>query len=451
MILRLRQLRLGILLSGGLLTPQAVRADIVTDWNSAAVDIIRTSAVDPFNASRDLAILQISIMDAVNGVNRQDPGFYVNGSAAAGSSIEAAAASAGLNVMTALFGNNATFNALYANQIAALGGPSTPVNNGANWGNSVANSIVNFRVADGSSAANPPFTGSNTQGKWRATPPAFQSQPLLPGWGNVAPFALNTGAQFRPNGPATLDSANYATDFTQVKLLGSAGSVTRTSDQTNIARFWNGSQDAVTTWNKTAQNFSAGLTLNQSAKVFAALDVSLADAGIASMDAKYTYASWRPVSAIRDEATRDGGGVALNDNPLITGDATWQALITTPASPEYVSHTNSMSGAAAATLASLLGNNHIFSVTSDTNGDGVADLTRNYTSFSNMSSEALLSGVYAGINFKTSNEDGNALGAVVGQFVTNNYFTPVPEPSSAFYVLVVGLFLIMKRRNRLGA
>jgi predicted MFS family arabinose efflux permease len=108
-----------------------------------------------------------------------------------------------------------------------------------------------------------------------------------------------------------------------------------------------------------------------------------------------------------------------------------------------------MSGAAAATLASLLGNNHIMSVTSDTNGDGVADLTRNYTSFSNMSAEALMSGVYAGINFKTSNVDGNALGAVVGQFVNSNpSFAPVPEPSSAFYVLAVGLFLIMKRRNR---
>lgn len=448
MTVGLRQLRLVILLSGGLLTPLAVRADIVTDWNSAALDIIRTSAIDPFNASRDLAILQVSIMDAVNGVNRQDAAFYVNGSALAGSSAGAAAAAAGLNVMTALFGNNAAFNTLYANQIAALGGTTTPVNNGVTWGNFVANTVVAYRSSDGASVANPPFAGSNTQGKWRPTPPAFQTQPLLPGWGNVAPFALNTGAQFRPNGPATLDSATYAADFNQVKSLGSLTSATRTSDQTNIANFWNGAQDSVTTWNKAAQNLSGGLNLNQSAKVFAALGVSLADAAIASADAKYTYASWRPVSAIRDEATHDGGA---GDNLLITGNATWLPLITTPASPEYVSHTNAMSGAAAATLASLLGDNHIFSVTSDTNGDGVTDLTRNYTSFSGLSSESLLSGVYAGINFKTSNEDGAALGAVVGQFVSNNYFTPVPEPSSAFYVMVVGLFLIMKRRNRLRA
>ncbi len=444
--MKLRHLMLLIGWTGGLLTPLGVRADIVTDWNSAALNIIRTSGIDPFNASRDLAILQVSIMDAVNGVNRQDAGFYVNGSAAPGSSIGSAAAAAGLNVTTALFGNNATFNALYASQIAALGGPSPSVNNGINWGNTVATHIVNFRAGDGSSISNPPFAGSTTQGKWRPTPPDNQTQPLLPGWGKVAPFALNTPEQFRPNGQATLDSATYAADFNQVKSLGSLTSVTRTSDQTNIANFWNSAQDAITTWNLAAKGLASGLTLNQSAKVFAALDVSMADAGIAAMDAKYAYASWRPISAIRDEALHDGGA---GDNPSITGDATWTSLIKTPASPEYVSHTSAMSGAAATTLAALLGNNHILSVTSDTNGDGTVDLTRNYASLSSMANEAALSGIYAGINFNSSSQDGAALGNVIGQYVSSNFFTPVPEPSSAIYLLAVGLFLIMKRRNYL--
>lgn len=437
-----------ILLTGSLLASQGLRADIVTDWNSAALDIIRTQHIDPFNASRDLAILQVSIMDAVNGVNHQDNAFYVNGSALPGSSAGAAAAAAGLNVMTSLFGSNATFTALYNNQIAALGGVNTSTNNGASWGSSVATSIVNFRNSDGASVASIPFAGSTTQGKWRPTPPGFVSPPLLAGWGNVAPFALNTGAQFRPNGPATLDSTQYATDFNQVKSLGSASSGTRTTDQTNIASFWNASQDAVTTWNKVAQSMSTNLNLNQSAKVFAALSISLADTAIATADAKYTYASWRPISAIRDEATHDGGA---GDNLLITGDANWLSFITTPASPEYVSHTSAMSGAAATTLASLLGNVSLISVTSDINGDGTADLTRNYNSLGSISAEASMSGVYAGISFNSSNQDGTALGNVVGQYVSSNYFTPVPEPSSAFYLMAVGLILIIKRRSRLRA
>ena len=45
--------------------------------------------------------------------------------------------------------------------------------------------------------------------------------------------------------------------------------------------------------------------------------------------------------------------------------------------------------------------------------------------------------------------NGAALGNVIGQYVSSNFFTPVPEPSSAIYLLAVGLFLIMKRRNRL--
>ena len=105
-----------------------------------------------------------------------------------------------------------------------------------------------------------------------------------------------------------------------------------------------------------------------------------------------------------------------------------------------------LSGAASATLTGLLGNNHILAITSDTNGDGVTDLTRNYTSFSQMASEALMSGVYGGINFRSSNVDGNVLGTTVGQNVANNYFTPVPEPSSALYLLAAGLVLILKRR-----
>jgi hypothetical protein len=395
------------------------------------------------SSSRDLAILQVSIFDAVNGVNPQDTPFFVGGSAAPGSSIGAAAATAGFSVMNSLFGSNTAFTNLYNSEIGSLSDTTGAIASGSSWGSSVASTVLFYRSFDGASYADSPYSGSSAPGQWQPTPPGNQTQPLLPGWGNVSPFGINTGSQFRPNGPPTLDSQEWINDYNQVKSVGSATSSTRTADQTSMAQFWNGSQSSVVTWNKVAQTATTGLSLNDSAKVFAAVNVSMADAGISAADAKYAYTSWRPVTAI----TSGGGNAAL------TADPAWTPLINTPPSPAYVSATATLSSAAATTLAGLLGDGHAFSVSADTTCDGIADMTRGYSSFSQAAGEAGISGVYSGINFNTSIQDGQALGNAVGQYDTSTFFTPVsvPEPSGAFYILAAGLVLITKRRFLLRA
>jgi hypothetical protein len=429
------------------LVPQSAAGDFLTDWNDQELTQIRTTAMDPLFASRDLAILQTTLFDAINGVSRQDNGFYVNQDAPAGTSLGASMAAAGYQVMTTLYGSNSAFTALYDAQIASLADSPASVSQGIAWGTSVANIITTYRAGDFSATSNPGYSASGAQGEWAPTPPAFGAQPLRPGWGDVIPFALNTGSQFRPNGPPSLDASVYAADFNQVKSLGQDISVTRTADNTDIAVFWNDPQGTTTTaghWNQALQTLTASLSLNAKAKIFAAVNVAMADGAIAAWDAKYAFRSWRPVTAIRDEALRDTG-IDFN-NPDITGDAGWSPLFDTPVSPEYVSMTATMSRAAAAILANLLGGDiNFFSISADTNGDGVADMTRNYSSFSQAATEAGRAGIYEGSQFNFSVQDGLALGDNVAQYVSGNFFTPVPEPSGAVCVLAAGLLLLLKR------
>lgn len=413
--------------AGALAFPRPATADFLTDWNNQELARIRTTSTDPLYASRDLAILQVAMFDAINGVEREDAGFYVTQDAPAGTSLGAAIAAVGFRVMTSLHGSNSAFTTLYNSQIASLTDSPTAISQGVTWGTSVADTILSLRTSDGASSSNPPYSASGAQGDWAPTPPAFATQPLRPGWDAVAPFALITASQFRPNGPPSLDSLTYTTDFNQVKSLGQDVSSTRGTDSTNIAHFWNDPSGTVTTaghWNQALQLLTTELTTHEKAKVFAAVNIAMADSAIAAWDGKYTYKNWRPVTAIRDEATRDAG--VEYDNPNLTGDAAWTPLFSTPVSPEYLSLTSVLSQAAATTLANLLGGDlHSFSLDADTDGDGVWDMTRSYTSFSQASIEAGRSGIYAGNQFNSSLVDGRVLGENVGQYVSNNFFTPV--------------------------
>src|SRR5262249_49859374 len=154
------------------------------------------------------------------------------------------------------------------------------------------------------------YTLGSEPGGWRPTPPGFVQTPLLPQWPSVTPFTMTDGDQFRPSAPPSLTSAEYTASFAQVKAIGAKDSAVRTAEQTQIALFWvNGPGTATPPghWNEVAQAVAAGRgnSLAENARLFALLNLALADAAIVSWDAKYTYDFWRPVTAIR-AADTDG-------------------------------------------------------------------------------------------------------------------------------------------------
>src|SRR5205823_2806872 len=139
------------------------------------------------------------------------------------------------------------------------------------------------------------------------------------------------------------------------------------------------------------------------------LDIALADAAIVAWDAKYTYNSWRPVTAIRN-AGQAG-------NPDVTADPNWTPLLVTPNFPEYISGHSTFSAAAATILDSFFGNNVGFSTTSVT----LPGVARSFATFDQAAAEAGQSRIYAGIHFQFANQDGLAAGRSLADYVLGSF------------------------------
>jgi membrane-associated phospholipid phosphatase len=389
-------------------------SDVVTDWNSAALDAIRTDSTTPPQASRALAILHTSIYDAVNGILRTHEPYLVEEKGPSNASEEAAASAAAHKVLTTLFPTRASvFDRLYEAVLANIR-DNPRRQRGIDWGELVADQILLWRSKDGfDKMVSPP--AESGPGVWQPTPPGYLPF-LLPQWGFVTPFAIPTSSFFRPNGPPNLQSARWVADYNEVKALGAVDSGRRTAEQTEIALFWADGVGTVTPpghWNIIAQDVSVRNDMRQKARLFALLNVALADAAIASWDAKYTYNFWRPVTAIRAGET-DG-------NPATAPDPTWTSLLITPPFPDYTSGHSTFSGAAAAVLSLFYGTPRApFSTTSD----GLPGVVRDFRGFLQAAREAALSRLYGGIHFRSANEDGLKAGLAVGEWTFKKTMRP---------------------------
>jgi len=397
------------------------QADMVTDWNSVALNAIKVDNTSPPKASRALAILHVSIYDACNGIGQNYQPYYVRGKPAGVASKEAAIAAAAHKVLVHLYpAQESAFDAAYAGSVAGIaGGPGKSV--GISWGESVADAIIQLRDNDGSSNV-AAYTPGSGPGIWVPTPPAL-APALLPNWPSVIPFAMNSGSQFRPPPPPKLDSAQWVSDFNLTKEIGRSDSATRTAEQTAIARFWADGGGTVTPpghWNVIARDVANqhGNTLEQNARLFALLNIAEADACIIAWDCKFTFNFWRPITAIRNADT-DG-------NPDTASDSTWTPLLVTPNFPEYISGHSTFSGAAAAVLAVFFGSDRIpFSTTSE----DLPGVSRSYNSFSEAAEEAGISRIYGGIHFLSANLSGLSSGAELGGYVSENFLRPKPGKS----------------------
>lgn len=401
-------------------------SDVVLDWNATLLNAVYEDKTAPPIASRNMAIAQTAVFDAINSITKTYKNYHFTGTVPTIVSAEAAAASAAYTVLVNLYPNQKTFfdTALTASLAKITDGEAETT--GVTFGQTVANDILTLRSTDGSNTT-VNYTPGTNPGDWQPTPPANASA-LLPQWGQVTPFALTSGSQFRPAGEPALTSDQYTADFNQVKDLGSINSTTRTADQTQIAQFWADGAGTFTPpghWNQIAQNVAAnkGNSLLDNARLFALLDISLADAGIAAWDTKYTENSWRPITAIQ-KADTDG-------NPNTTADTNWKPLITTPPFPSYISGHSTFSGAAATVLTTILGDNVGFNV----NSLGTPGVDRTFTNFNAAANEAGISRIYGGIHFNADNVDGLATGKSVGNYVLQNLLAPITEPVQKLSVM----------------
>jgi hypothetical protein len=254
---------------------------------------------------------------------------------------------------------------------------------------------------------------------------------------------------------ALLASPEYAAQVNEVKSLGDRFSATRTADQTQLAWFWANDRDGtfkppghmLNLTDEVAQQ--QGVTdLSSRARMFAMVGASLGDAGIAAWWTKYqtNIDLWRPTDAIRE--TQDDG------NAGTTPDPNWLPLLDfQPPFPAWISGHSTFGGAWAAAMESFFGTDNIaFSGTTDefavNPGLGYpANLSRSWSSFSEAGFEDAISRVYFGVHYRWDCEDGFTMGQLVGDWVANNAFQPIPAPSAALALsLSAGLFGLRRRR-----
>jgi hypothetical protein len=391
----------------------------VLEWNRVLLSIVNTPGAQPANVqpTRNFAILHAAIYDAVNSIDRSHEPYLISVRAPRSASESAAADAAAHTALVGLYpAQQSALDADYSAELAQV--PDGPAKDkGTRLGELVARDLLAIRANDGSGVTPPPFIAGTNPGDYRSTPPNFPT-PVFTTWGQVAPFVLERGDQFRPAPPPALTSDAYAAAINEVQSLGSAAGTSRTPEQTEIGKFWN--PPIQNFWNQIAQNVALAhhSDLPTTARLFAALNLSVADSAIGFYDAKYTYRLWRPVTAIR-LADSDG-------NPLTVADPSWLPLsVNTAADPSYPGAHSTISAAAAVVLASVYGNNQPFSVTSP----ALPGVTRSFTSFTAAAEEAGLSRIYAGQHVRFDHDAGLELGHEVAGFALSNALLPAHDSS----------------------
>ncbi|WP_049557857.1 vanadium-dependent haloperoxidase [Nonomuraea sp. SBT364] len=387
-------------------TPE--NAVVVWDRNAqtAIWDVARQQ---PQVQARSFAMVHGAVYDAVNAIagTPYQP-YLVAPRAKGGESTEAAVATAGFGVLSALFPEQrARLEAQYGESLAAIPDGAAK-RRGVAVGARTAAAMVAARRDDGA-FGDQTWAAGTAPGQWRPTPPAFGSDGA---WvGELKPFLLPRGSMFRTSGPPALTSEQYARDFDEVKAIGSADSTVRTADQTQAAIWWHDRHLAE--WEiKRQLATTQRLSTLQTARMFAMVGMAEADATIACYNEKARWSFWRPVTAIRQA---DGDG-----NPATVADPAWTPLLVTPPHPDFTSGHTCFSGAGMTALTHFFGRDDIpFSGFSADSGT-----TRHFRGFSHALAEVTEARIWGGIHTRAADVQGAKIGRQVTAYMVAHYFKP---------------------------
>ncbi len=393
--------------------PNQSNGDVIVAWNEALRPLVPPG---PSPAQRFYSMLHIAMFDAVNAIEQEYAPYRVRLRAAHGASPEAAAAQAGHDILTALFpAQQGTFDALLESHLADL--PRGRALLGRFIGHRAAMEVLEWRQNDGWAAPLPAYVLPPFPGLWQPTPPAFGIA-LFTHYPNVTPFALLTATQYRPPPPPTLTSERYAVDFDEVKRLGSVTSTERTGEQTLLAQLFAGVVNPVpfvTFWNILTADLAEArdLSLVDTARLFALVNVSIHDGLQTSFTSKFVYGLWRPVTGIQ-RADED-----LNDATI--ADPTWLPLLATPPYPSYAGNASCLAKAGSRALELALGTNDVaISFT----WPGTPAITREWASLSELADVVAISRVWGGIHYQFDTDASQMACAKVAEYVFANFMRP---------------------------
>jgi vanadium-dependent haloperoxidase-like protein len=407
----------------------------VEQWNQIAVNTVVGSGAFQNEGLTYMAYESAAVYDAVVAIRGGYRPYGHPITAATGASADAAVVEAAYRTLLNYFPSQASaLGAQYAEALALVPDGSAK-SDGQAVGLGAANQIITLRSSDG--RMTPIGTTSSFPtvapgpGVWRLTPPAFAS-PQTPWVANIHPFVLGTAGRFLPGPPPSLQSDRWVEAFKEIKDYGAANSGIRTTEQTNVAKFW--SANVIRQYNGVARDIadSHALGLLRTARLAAMVNVVGADAQISVMFAKYHYLFWRPVSAIDSSAvTNDGFGPVPgydDGNSATIEQAGWRPLLATPNHPEYPAAHGSMTSAMAEVFSAFLGTNR-FSLDihgfDPTGPAGNLNAVQHFQMPSDLRGQIVNARVWAGVHYRFSGVAGVVLGRNVAKYDLRHAFQPV--------------------------
>ena len=453
-------LALSVTACGDSTAPQpAWRDSVILQWDDAALQAVRQTHLGPPMVARALAVVHTAMYDAWAAYDANAVGTQL-GSAlrrpAAERSVtnkERAVGFAAYRVLVDLFpSEKGLFDGMMFDLAYDPSNVTTDPTTPEGVGNVAAAAVLTFRHHDGSNqlgdlapGAYSDYTGYqsvntptqiNDPNRWQPLnvpdgQGAVTAQKFIaPHWGNVLPFALTSGAQFRPSSvPNLYPTAGYTTQAQEIIDL----SANLTDEQKTIVEYWAdgpGTELPPGHWARIGQ-FVARRdhhTIDDDAKMFFALTNALLDASIAVWDCKRAFDYVRPITAIRflmaGQQIKAWAG-PYKGTQTISGEQ-WQAYQTgvqpTPAFPEFSSGHSAFSAAGAEVLKAFTGSDMFGdAVTLKAGSSGVepgavpaADITLSWPTFSAAADQAGMSRRYGGIHFREGDLQSRAMGRLIG-------------------------------------
>ena len=385
----------------------AARADIIDDWTAQADAIANDKHLPPPANTRVLALMHVSMFEAVNAIDRRYAPYALDLVANRQTSREAAIAAAGHAVLAAEFPDQVKgLDALLAKSLSAVAvGPGRE--RGVLLGERAAADLRSKRLPDGSEIAETyrPVTAPGVY-----VPTATVANSTV---GRFKPWVMSSGSQFRPGPPPALTSETWTRDLDEIRAFGALASSTRSPEQTDVARFW--FLTGPRTWLPVVQHVldDSKLDLTDRARVHALASMAAADAFIAVFDAKYAYNLWRPVTAIRNSD--------MTGNAATPRDPAWVPLGETPMHPEYPCAHCISSSAVAAVLRAQFGDDMRPVALNSVTAPGV---TRRFTRLTDYEEEVSNARIWAGFHYRFSTDVGRDMGHRIGALTLATQLKP---------------------------
>lgn len=407
--------------------------NIVAEWNAIAQEILQPTPMPgmpmPMGGTSmsaafvHLSYMQAAIYNALVAIEGGYEPYHSSLTADPNASRDAAVAAAAYGVLNNYFPSVA-LTGKYNASLAAIP-DSAAKTDGIAVGQAAAAEIIALRAGDVLSGNGGYILPAPGPGVWESTamPPA---PPMDPWMIVLNPFLRTSPDQYRPGPPPALTSAEYAADLNEVKDIGGAMSISRTPEQTEVARFW--TTNMVIQTNKAYRQLAAnrGLGLLDTARLMAMGNMVATDSLIATFDAKYAYNLWRPVTAIQ-RADTDG-------NPATDPDPTWMPLVMTPNFPEYVAGHGSFVSAQAEVFTRFFGTPQV-EVDLESSVTGTI---RHYANADDLRSEIIDSRTWAGLHLRDSSVLAVNLGQQLATDALDNYFAADPGTDTGNHAAVSG-------------